>query len=329
MRAPLVILLVVAAAVAAAPGRAVAGDKAAAEAAFQQGKDLMKTRRYDAACSAFEKSQALDPQLGTEYNLASCYEQAGRLASAWAEFRELAQRDTNAARKLDSEKRAAALQPRLIKLLINVRQPVRGLTVTRNDEDSSQLVGIETPIDPGEYVIGARADGYLPWSVKVAATQEGGTVQVTVPELARAPEAPIPPAEDTRRPRPTELVRDGSGRRRLGLYVGGGGVAIAAGGAVLGYLASRKWSHVKALCGDPAACTATGDDLDAARADQRSATSLGDLSTIALGVGGAAIVTGVIVYLTAPAGGHAEHASLHLAPTLTPDGVAVTAIGSF
>jgi len=330
MRSSLVILFV-AATLAALPGRARAGDKAAAEAAFQQGKDLMKARRYDDACTAFEKSQALDPQLGTEYNLATCYEQAGRLASAWGAFRELAQRDSNAARKADSDKHAAALQPRLIKLLISVRAPVPGIKVTRNDEDVSQSVGIESPVDPGEYVIGAIADGYRPWSVKVSAKQEGGTVQVTVPELERAPDA----ASDDRRPLPigpgegATTARDGGGRRTVGLVVVGGGLAIAAGGAVVGYFASRRWSHVKALCGDPAACTATGDNLDAARADQRAATTLGNASTIALGLGGAAILAGVIVYVTAPSNGAAEHASLHVAPTITPDGLAITAAGSF
>jgi hypothetical protein len=119
-------------------GAARAGDKAAAEAAFQQGKDLMKAGKYAEACTAFEKSQANDPELGTEYNLATCYEKAGKLASAWAAFRELAQRDSNAARKADSDKHANALQPRLIKLLISVRAPVAGLKVTRNRSASSR-----------------------------------------------------------------------------------------------------------------------------------------------------------------------------------------------
>jgi hypothetical protein len=318
---------------------AVAGNKATAEAAFLQGKDLMKAGRYAEACDAFEKSQANDPQLGTEYNLATCYEKAGRLASAWSAFRELAQRDSNAARKTDSEKHAAALQPRLIKLLISVRSPVGGIKVTRNGEDVSQSVGIESPVDPGEYEIGASADGYKPWSVKVSAKQEGGTVQVTVPELEKLPEGEKPHDDHGMKPLPTTpggvtgtTTAGGSSRKTLGLIVGGGGVAVAGVGLVFGALASSNWSKAKDLCGgDVNNCPA--EHFDEASSKQKSAKTDGTISTVLVGAGAAAIVTGVVLYVLAPSGGVAEKASdeqaFRVVPTATPDGFAVTAIGHF
>jgi len=320
-------------------GRAFAGDKATAEAAFQQGKTLMKAGKYTDACSAFEKSQALDPQLGTEYNLATCYEKAGRLASAWGEFRELAQRDSNAARKADSEKHATALQPRLIKLLISVRTPVVGLKVTRNGDDVSQSIGIESPVDPGDYQIGAVADGYKPWSVTVSAKQEGGTVQVTVPELEKTPEPTKPISDHDAEPRPPSPRDDVTttapplkrSRKTLGLIVGGGGLAVTAGGLVFGALASSKWSNVKKVCGeDPTNnCMASGDALTTAHNDQKSAATFGNVSTVLVGVGAAALVTGIVLYLTSPSSSGDEHASLQWIPTATPDGFAVTATGRF
>jgi tetratricopeptide (TPR) repeat protein len=318
---------------------AFAGDKATAEAAFQQGKDLMKAGKFADACTAFEKSQALDAQLGTEYNLATCYEKAGRLASAWAEFRELAQRDSNAARKADSEKHAAALQPRLIKLLISVRQPVGGLKVTRNGEDVSQSVGIESPVDPGDYEIGAVADGYKPWSVKVSAKQEGGTVQVTVPELEKAPEASKPIGDHDMKPLPpnpgngvtTTGPAPSSSRKLYGLIAGGAGVAITGVGLFFGSQAMSKWNDAKNLCGgDPDHCSASGDDFTKAQDDQKSAKSNGTISTVLVGVGVAALATGVVLYLTAPAesAGPAEEA-FQIVPTVGPDGVGMTAVGRF
>lgn len=317
--------------------RAVAGDKAAAEAAFQQGKDLLKAGKINEACTAFEKSQANDPQLGTEYNLASCYEKAGRLASAWAAFRELAQRDQNAARKADSEKHAAALQPRLIKLLISVRAPVAGLKVTRNGEDVSQSVGIESPVDPGDYEIGAVADGFKPWSVKVSAKQEGGTVQVTVPELEKLPVDANPHEGNDMRPLPTgpgvgATVSPEGGHKPLGLYVAAGGGAVIAGGLVFGYLAMSKHSDAKNLCGGSVdMCTATGDNLATAQSDESSAKSNGTISTVLVGVGAAAVVTGAILYFTSHGDVErpADETSFQIAPTVTPDGFALTAVGSF
>jgi hypothetical protein len=113
--------------------------------------------------------------------------------------------------------------------------------------------------------------------------------------------------------------------------VGGGGVAVVAGGLALGYLAQRSWSDAKRLCGDPAACTATGDDLTTAERDRKNATTFGDASTIAIAAGGAALAAGVILYLTAPHDHRAEqeHASVRVTPAITTDGVAVFAQGSF
>ena len=316
-------------------GRAKAGDKAAAQAAFDQGKALEKSGKWADACPMFEKSQANDPELGTEFNLADCDEHVGKLASAWAAYTELAQRDTNPGRKAESAKRAAAIQPRLIKLLISVRSPVAGLKVTRNGEDVSQSVGIESPVDPGEYEIGASADGYKPWSVKVSAKQEGGTVQVTVPELEKLPENAKPAGDHDMKPLPTGpgegvggSVQVSHGHKPLGLYVAAGGGGVAAVGLVFGALAMSKWSTVKNECGgDPNNCT--GANFAQAQKDKSSASTDGNISTVLVGVGAAAAVTGVILYFTSTKDeGPAEHA-FQIAPSVTPDGFAVTAVGRF
>src|SRR5690348_15501816 len=66
------------------------GDKATAEALFSEGRRLMASGDYAAACEKFAASQKHDPGLGTSLNLADCYEKSGRTASAWAEFRDAA-----------------------------------------------------------------------------------------------------------------------------------------------------------------------------------------------------------------------------------------------
>ncbi len=320
---------------AALAGQAAAGDKAAGEAAFLQAKDLMKAGKTAEACAAFEKSQAADPQLGTEYNLGICYEKLGRLASAWSSFRELAQRDSNAARKADAQKHADALQPRLIKLLISVRAPVPGLVVSRNGADVSSSVGIESPVDSGDYELAAQAPGYKPWSVKVSAQQEGGTVQVTVPELEKLPETidkptdrklePIPPAGGLGRTVVTGPAPKSS-RKLIGLSVGGAGLAATGVGLFFGSRAMSKWSDAKKLCPD-STCTSenkpTGDKL------VDDAKSAGTISTVLVGVGVAAVAAGVVLYVTAPRGGAVEHAGLQISPMVGPDGFAVAASGHF
>lgn len=318
---------------------AFAGDKAIAEAAFQQGKQLLAAGKINEACTAFEKSQANDPELGTEYNLALCYEKAGRLASAWAAFRELAQRDSNAGRKADSDKHANAIQPRLIKLLISVRAPVAGLKVTRNGEDVSDSVGIESPVDPGDYEIGAVAEGFKPWSVKVSAKQEGGTVQVTVPELEKLPETAPSGGDHGMKPLPTgpgegvSTTVEPTGHKPLGLYIAAGGGGAVAVGLVFGVLAMSKHSTANKDCGgsvDNCMFAAGSTQYTQAQNDENSAKTFGNVSTVVVGVGAAAVIGGAILYFTSHKDVEtAQETSFQVAPSVTPDGFAVTAVGTF
>src|SRR5262245_18826307 len=59
-----------------------------AQASFDDGLRLLKTGRIAEACTAFETSQKLDPQVITLLNLADCREQNHQLATAWELFRQ-------------------------------------------------------------------------------------------------------------------------------------------------------------------------------------------------------------------------------------------------
>jgi serine/threonine-protein kinase len=152
---------------------------AAATAQFDLGRALMKEKNYPEACAAFERSQKLDPQWGTLYNLATCYAQSDRLASAWAAYRELAQRDTNPARRKDSAQKAKDLEKRLPRLLITA--PVApGLVVTLDGADVTALVGTENPVDLGRHAIHAAAPGYADFDRARTIVDEGKQVRVVV-----------------------------------------------------------------------------------------------------------------------------------------------------
>jgi len=71
----------------------------AAGALFDKGRQYLTAGKYAEACAAFEHSQQLDPQLGTLFNLATCNAHLGKLATAWGEFHDIAQRDTNKTRR--------------------------------------------------------------------------------------------------------------------------------------------------------------------------------------------------------------------------------------
>src|SRR5690242_14012919 len=114
------------------------GESATAQALFDQARTLMDQGHAEEACPKFEESQRLDPGSGTLLNLARCYEQTGRLASAWSKYLETvaaAKNVGNAGREAEARARAEALKPRLANLSVTpaaALRNVQGLEITRD-----------------------------------------------------------------------------------------------------------------------------------------------------------------------------------------------------
>lgn len=312
------------------------GQAVPATAQFDKGRALMKEKKYAEACAAFEHSQELDPQNGTLYNLAICYSMSGKLASAWAAFRELSQRDANPTRKKDSARRAAALDKRLPHLVIKVPDAPAGLAVTLDGVDVTGLVGSDNPVDLGDHAIHATAPRRKDTDATAAIKDEGKTVTVTVtlPVIADAPVAATPKprepvaVEPVERPAPARSEPPRSHRKLYGAIVGGAGVALVATGLVFGKRASDKWSEAKQLCGDDRMCDSEAD-LTAGNQLVKDARSQATLATAFAIGGGVAIAAGVVLIVTAPGREARPATAWRLTPSAGPGLVALRLDGRF
>ena len=166
-----------------------------AEALFQQGRDLLKEKRYAEACARFEDSQRLDPKLGTLLNLAVCHETVGRLATAWAEYTSaatLARRDGQREREDFARGKVEALGQRLTHVVIRVDAPVDGEVVTLDGKPlGGALLGAPLPLDPGEHTLAATAPGRVAWSSGLRVPEEHAELTSQIPALAEAPPPPV------------------------------------------------------------------------------------------------------------------------------------------
>lgn len=277
------------------------GNKAAAEALFVEGRNLMAAGRFDEACPKFEASQELDPGLGTILNLAECYEKTGKTASAWAQYREaipLARAAGSQEREALAQERAKLLQDRLSTLTIRTTGGDAALSVRRDGAavQAAQL-GTPIPVDPGEHVIEATAEGKQPWSTKVDVGTDAAKVEVEIPALQAAADGAGPATGGDVTIDSGTPSSSGSGQRTLGLIVGGVGVVGLGVGTYLGLTAGSDWDDAKAGCDDfPYECNQAA--LDA----RESASSKATLSTIGFIAGGALLATGAILYFTASSG---------------------------
>ncbi|WP_438021712.1 hypothetical protein [Sorangium sp. So ce233] len=189
-------------------GRDARADTAAAQALFDAARQLMAQGKYADACPKLEESQRLDPGIGTQFNLATCYEQLGRTASAWSTFLDVAGA-AKAAGQVEREKvarqRATALEPRLIRLTITAPADAPADLQVKRD---GALVGraqwgIPVPVDPGKHTIEASAAGRAPFAKTVEVTRAGASETVAIPPLPAGAPARAAAAPATGAARPT------------------------------------------------------------------------------------------------------------------------------
>ncbi|MEO8554961.1 MAG: hypothetical protein ABI678_33510, partial [Kofleriaceae bacterium] len=149
---------------------------------FKRGRELLKVGKFREACEQFEKSQALDPALGTQFNIAQCDAETGKLATALATYREVVARDTNAARKRAATEAIARLEQRVPHLVVHADP---GTTVTL--AGTSVALDTPVPLDFGSYTLHAVPRTGAPIDRAITIDQEGSTAEVSLKAV------PVPP----------------------------------------------------------------------------------------------------------------------------------------
>jgi hypothetical protein len=297
------------------------GSDVAATALFDEGRRLMTAHNYADACPKLAESQRLAPSGGTLLNLAECYEHLGQTASAWAAWKDAAAR-ANAAGKAQAEKmaldRAAVLEPKLARLTVALApdSDVAGLEIKRDGVTLGRAeYSVPIPVDPGTHIVEARAPKKraLSAQIDVAPKQVDARVTVQLSDEAPVPVASSTPAVTTS-PTPAPIPADraessggASTQRTVAWITLGAGVVGVAVGSIFGLEA--KSNNDQALqpqnCRTSAFCTQKGLTLTSDAKDDATA------STIAFVIGGAALATGAVLWLTAPTG-----SGVHVAPAV-------------
>ena len=283
---------------AAAPALAApsAKDKAAARALAVEGRKAMKDQRFAEAADAFGRADALDPSPALELELAPALAASGKLLAAVKLLRPLGADTSPAAKKTrDAAQRLLAeLAPRLPTLRITVVGPDPSkASVTVDGETFAPET--EIPLDPGEHLIGASADGFVAGK-KPARVAEGVHDRLVI---ALVP-LDVKPADS------------GAGSRAPGIVIGSVGGVLLLAGAVTGGLAFGATSTAKAEC-PKNRCPAS------AAGDVSHAQSLGNASTGLLVAGSIVTVTGVLLAIAAPFGkAPSKETGANVAPWVGP-----------
>ncbi len=273
-------------------------------AVLGEARGLATQGKYAEACPKFEQSLRSTFDVGTQFELADCWEHLGRTSSAWETFLAVAAA-AKAMGQTDRERaaraRAAALEPNLSRMVIHVGAQATAIDV---QPDAGSMA---VTVDPGVHHIVVVAPGKRLWSSRVSVAP-GANVIVALPPLEDQPAAPragMPPAEQPPAGMlsvtPTEHDRTKSGQlqRTLGIAIGSAGVAGIAAGFIfaVAYDAKNEWASN--VCREhPRDCPPSDLGrhdvlLDEARANRT-------LAYVGFSVGSLALLTGGLLYFTAP-----------------------------
>jgi hypothetical protein len=293
-----------------------------ADQLFKKGQKLLGEKRYAEACTAFEESDRIDPEIGAKLNVARCYQEWGKLATAWRWFTDAEQMASAA-----GDKRT----PKIHALIEDIDRDVPRLTLVLppdaiTDHLVIQLDGVEIAlatvgderrVDPGPHEVVVVIDGKRRAKTIPVQRKDRPNVALDVPTRPRPQRTPV-----------VEVVTDrGRTRRLVGLGVSGAGV-VALGIAGIATLRARS-DYQHALAGY---CNGAIDMCDATGLTRtHSARHRANIATAVTGLGAAAVAGGLIVFFTAPGAERRERAdhAMYLAPVLGGDGTGVVLGGAF
>jgi hypothetical protein len=216
---------------------------------------------------------------------------------------------------------SAAIPSLLLSVVDSSGKDITSVRVAIDGTPYAGALGAPIVMNPGDHELRVEAAGEPTITTHVV-LREGDVSKREVVTIVA--EAPPPPSS-----MPTATAGgDGSSLRTIGFVVGGVGIAGIVAGSVFGLTASSTWSNAKSECTSVATCGAGSQ----AQNDHDSAASQATTSTIAFAVGGAALATGVVLWIVGngkrPGEGRSGR-SLQVAPGVASSGGSLWLRGEF
>ncbi len=300
-------------------------EKKRADKLFDDGRRYLANKEYALACTAFEQSQEADPAIGTQLNLALCYEEWGHVAAVLKAFQEA---ERLASAKHDNRAKAAhkkveELTPKVPHLTLEVPASADPSTVFLLDgkEAEKSVLGGDMILEPGDHTMEVRVPGVPPktTTIKLAlGDHKHLPVEVPKPAIANAPPPPhtvVVTAPPPPPPAPRNKPRLYAG---IGLAAGGGlalGVA-----SYVALIARSDYNTAIAQCPNSTCTTRNAYD------DTQAAIRHANIASIV--AGGGAVLAGVGVYLILTSHGARAESRVSAAPLVAPGTLGVTFGGS-
>ncbi|HEV7554784.1 MAG TPA: hypothetical protein VGO00_04965 [Kofleriaceae bacterium] len=179
-----------------------------ASALFERGITALNAGDVKTACELLATSLQKWSDSGTKGALAECQTRQGKVATAYALWKDLAATAPTTELRADATENATKLEARLPRVIVTVTDPADDMSIVVNG--SRVEARHAQPFDPGPGHVEVTAAGYRPWRQDIVLV-EGKTLELAVPVLEE---------ESTLFPT--------IGTRTFAISLGGAGVMLAA-----------------------------------------------------------------------------------------------------
>jgi len=291
-------LLLVLVTLCASATNAWADPKSEAQALLREGNELADAGVYGFALAKYREAYERFPSFKLHLNTGTALRALGRHAEALDSYE----------RYLAHEEASPEMKRQVQPIVDELRGKVSKLTITLSEAGATVILGERTItlgaarettlfVDPGTHVVRATLAGHGDAEASVTVSNaQPARITLTF-------ESEPPPAESS-----SGAL---SGQGIAGIALGAAGVVGVALGAGFGISAINTQDDARATCrdGDVSLCTQAGLDLNT------EAKTHANVSTVAFGVGGAALVGSAVLLFTADWSSEPESA-LRVVPTL-------------
>jgi hypothetical protein len=279
-----------------------------AEALFTRARSLMRAGDCTGALPLLEQSHAMEPTVGTRFNLAICEERLGKLTQAAAHLRSVV--DASASdddRRAHAERALRQLLPRIPQLVLELEAARQELELVRLDGEPLSALRPSEPfaINPGQHELEVILVGETPQVRRFRVAER----QVYTWSLGGVgTESPVssPLAQDQRAANGSDAPGAADAERSENIWttqrtvaVVAAGTSVAAFGVATGFALGARSVY------DTSAPNCPSDDIcDSEGIEERTrARQYGNVATVALTVGvTSALAAGILWFTGAPRG---------------------------
>ena len=319
-------------------------DKATARSLGQEGQAALDKKDFKGAEDRFRRADSLFHAPTLALGLARSQAALGRFVAAQETYNRIIREGTAPGAPAvfvkaieDAKSEVGGVSAKVAGVTITVAGPENPKVLLDDASVPAAALGVNRPVDPGAHVVKATADGFEPAETKFSVAEGGSAIAALTMRKSAVAAGPVPavvpatapgaaPVAGTTTPSDTAMtgsadtgVSSKSSQKTIGFVALGVGGAALAVGAVTGLLALGKHSTLQDACPNGVCPAGQQSDLD-------SYHTMGTISTIGFIAGGAGVIAGTVLILTAPKSAPAATASR--GPHVTPF-VGLGSVGAF